>query len=348
MKSLRPLSFSLLIGATVLTPLGAQSQDIEAKPLSTKEQVASAYAGIAPLAFTDQARREILQTEVAPGVGILVGFIDPQGPAVGQLEVNDIVTHFDDQVLVNADQFRTLVRMHKPGDVVKLTVVRGKELKTLEFKLGAKKLAIASVQSPKQEKAPSAKGISPKSAEEETLSPGVRVTINGQTFDLGAAPMWAHPGMPPEMARQFEELNRRGEELRRRTMMVPPPEFMEEENATPPSPAPAPQTQSKSFSFQWGSADGASITSSSVASDGQGSVSLKQSQGKKYAVIKDTSGKVLFEGDVTTEESRATMSDFLRERLKLVETGNFTIRTSEESVPDEKSAPPRRDPKEGA
>lgn len=348
MKSLRSLSLSFLVGAAVSTPLFAQQQEAELKPSSAQEESVSAYAGIAPLAFTNQARREILQTEVAPGVGVLVGFIDPQGPAIGQLEVNDVITHFDDQVLVNTDQFRTLVRMHKPGDVVKLTVVRGKELKTLEFKLGAKKLATTSVQSPKQEKNPSSKAVSPKTAEEESFSPGVRVTINGQTFDLGSVPMWSHPGMPPEIARQFEELTRRSEELRRRSLMVPPADFMEEEKPAKERPAPTPQAQSKSFSFQWGSSDGASVTSSSVASDSQGSVSLKQSQGKKYAVIKDASGKILFEGDVTTDESRAKMSDFLRERLKLVETGNFTIRTSEEITPGEKPALPRRDPKEGA
>jgi hypothetical protein len=42
------------------------------------------------------------------------------------------------------------------------------------------------------------------------------------------------------------------------------------------------------------------------------------------------------------------MSDFLRERLKLVETGNFTIRSSGVNVPAENSTPPPRDPKEGA
>ena len=139
---------------------------------------------------------------------------------------------------------------------------------------------------------------------------------------------------------------RRSEELRRRALMGPSADLIEEEK--PAKVLPAPQAQSKSFSFQWGSSDGASLTSSSVASDSQGSVSLQQTKGKKYAVIKDAAGKILFEGDVTTEESRAKMSDFLRERLKLVETGNFTIRSSGENVPAENSTPPPRDPKEGA
>ncbi len=346
MKSLRPISLSFWLGASLLTPLLAKSEAVESTASLTKEHALSAYAGIAPLTFSDQARREILQTEVAPGVGILVGFIDPQGPAIGQLEVNDVITHFDDQVLVNADQFRTLVLMHKPDDVVKLTVVRGKELKTLDFKLGAKKAATTAVQTPKPGGSSSAKVSPPQSTDEESFSPGVRVTINGQTFDLGAAPVWTHPGMPPEIARQFEEMCRRSEELRRRALMGPSADLIEEEK--PAKVLPAPQAQSKSFSFQWGSSDGASLTSSSVASDSQGSVSLQQTKGKKYAVIKDAAGKILFEGDVTTEESRAKMSDFLRERLKLVETGNFTIRSSGENVPAENSTPPPRDPKEGA
>lgn len=343
MKLLRPFSLSVLIGATSLTPLWAKPESASKASDAPELKTTSAYAGVAPLPLTEIARREILQTEVASGVGILVGFIDPQGPAVGQLEVNDVIIQWDDQVLVNVEQFRALVRMHQPAEVVKLKVVRGKELKTVEFKLGSKTVSSAQAQSNKPSKV-----SPPKPMEDETVLPGVRVTINGQTFDLGTAPLWSHPGMPPEMARQFEEMCRRSEELRRRALMVPPAELNEQEKPVESPAVPAPQTQSKSFSFQWGSSDGAALSSSSVATDSQGSVSLKQSQGKKFAVIKDVSGKVLFEGDVTTEESRAKLSDFLRERLKLVEGGNFTIRSSGESIPQENSPPPPRDPKEGA
>ena len=347
MKLLRPLSLSFLISATMLSPVWAKSESADQSSAKVAVKTTSAYAGIAPLPLTENARREVLQTEIAPGVGVLVGFIDPQGPAVNQLEVNDVITHFDDQVLVNVDQFRTLVRMHQPNDVVKLKVVRGNEVKSVDFKLGVKTSAINQT-APPQLPAQSSKASPVKPSEDEPISPGVRITINGQTFDLGAAPLWSHPGMPPEIARQFEEMSRRGEELRRRSMMAPPPDLQNQEKPAEGSIVPTPQTQSKSFSFQWGAGDGASLTSSSVATDQQGSVSLKQSKGKKYAIIQDAAGKVLFAGDVTTEESRAQLSDFLRSRLKLVETGNFTIRGSGEGSPAENSPPSPRDPKEGA
>ena len=68
-------------------------------------------------------------------------------------------------------------------------------------------------------------------------------------------------------------------------------------------------------------------------------------------MIKDASGKVLFDGDVTTDEARAKMNPKVRDRLKLVESNSFKIQSApvEETNSDEPVLPKKkRDPKEGA
>jgi len=65
-------------------------------------------------------------------------------------------------------------------------------------------------------------------------------------------------------------------------------------------------------------------SSSSIATDAQGSVSLEEKDGKKHALIKDANGQVGFDGEVTTEAQRAAMPEEARRRLKLVD-GTFSV-----------------------
>jgi hypothetical protein len=55
--------------------------------------------------------------------------------------------------------------------------------------------------------------------------------------------------------------------------------------------------------FSFGSQNGAAVTSSSSASDKDGTVAIDERDGKKHAVIRDSSGKTLFDGDVSTGEA---------------------------------------------
>jgi hypothetical protein len=69
------------------------------------------------------------QLRLPDGVGLVVDHADANSPAAAAgLRMHDILYKLDDQVLVNQDQLGVLVRMHKMGDEVKLTVIReGKE-----------------------------------------------------------------------------------------------------------------------------------------------------------------------------------------------------------------------------
>jgi hypothetical protein len=69
------------------------------------------------------------QLDLAPGVGLVVSYLSPGGPAAkAGLKKNDVLVRFEDQSLVHPSQLRKLVRAHKAGDTATLTYYRaGKE-----------------------------------------------------------------------------------------------------------------------------------------------------------------------------------------------------------------------------
>lgn len=70
------------------------------------------------------------------GVGLVVDFVEDESPAkAAGLKQYDILKKFDDQILVNGQQLAVLVRSHKTGDEVKLTLVRGGKEQALTAKL---------------------------------------------------------------------------------------------------------------------------------------------------------------------------------------------------------------------
>jgi S1-C subfamily serine protease len=109
----------MLLLAGLVSPMQAKNKDNETPAAKVAATDEVAYAG-----FNVGPRVEAANATVPAGVGILVGFIDPKGPSVGKVEEGDILTRLDDQMLFNAEQFRALVRTRKPGDKVKLTLVR--------------------------------------------------------------------------------------------------------------------------------------------------------------------------------------------------------------------------------
>jgi hypothetical protein len=279
----------------------------------------------------------------------MVAFVDPKGPSMGILAEDDILVRLDDQVLVNPEQFRALIGMHQPGDVVKIVAVREDEVVNVDLKLGSRNAPVSAPPKAKKSIAPKAdvkpaEEPAPAQAPQAVVPPRMGITINGQTFEFNQDPM---QGLPPEIVQQFNE-------MRRRSMAVPQapqaqPQAAPEKESAPVPQAPALQSKSKSFSFSFG--NGATVSSNSVASDRDGTVAIDERDGKKHAVIKDASGKVLFDGDVTTDEARAKMNPKLRDRLKLVETNSFKIQSApvEETNSDEPVLPKKKNnPKDGA
>ena len=90
-------------------------------------QLRAAYLGVMTSVATPALREQL---GLPGGVGVLVEAVDAESPAQrGGLQVHDIVTKLDDQLVINVHQFGVLVRLRKPGETVNLSVIRrGKPL----------------------------------------------------------------------------------------------------------------------------------------------------------------------------------------------------------------------------
>jgi PDZ domain len=65
------------------------------------------------------------QIGLKPGFGLVVDSVEPGSPAEDAgLKRFDILSKFDDQQLINADQFLVLVRSKSPGEALTLSVIR--------------------------------------------------------------------------------------------------------------------------------------------------------------------------------------------------------------------------------
>lgn len=77
--------------------------------------------------------------------GLVVTGVADDSPAAAVLKEHDILTRLDDQILIDSRQLAVLVRSHKEGDEVSLTVYRaGKETK-LTAKLAQREMPAAQV-----------------------------------------------------------------------------------------------------------------------------------------------------------------------------------------------------------
>jgi PDZ domain len=88
-----------------------------ARPAASPRRLGTTFAP------TPDAIRE--QLDLPDGVGLLVDSVEPGSPAAAAgLKRFDILTRFNDQIVCNADQLATLIKLRKPGPVP-LTMLRG-------------------------------------------------------------------------------------------------------------------------------------------------------------------------------------------------------------------------------
>lgn len=78
------------------------------------------------------------QLGLARDSGLVVFQVDPRSPAHGVLRPHDVLTHLEDQMLINPQQLAALVRQRAEGTEVTLTVFRAGKPERVKVKLGAR------------------------------------------------------------------------------------------------------------------------------------------------------------------------------------------------------------------
>ena len=78
----------------------------------------------------------VLREHMKLKAGLVVDRVKPKSPAdIAGLKPLDVVEKLDDQWLINPDQLLGLLRMHKPGDTVSLSIFHKGDRQTLKVKL---------------------------------------------------------------------------------------------------------------------------------------------------------------------------------------------------------------------
>ncbi len=110
------------------------SRPAQANLLPQPEQKPVAYIGVLTREVSAELRAQLA---LAEGFGLLVEEVLPDSPAKGSgLKVYDVLVKFEDQQLVNMEQFMALVRAKKKGDVVQLDVISGGKVTKVPVTLG--------------------------------------------------------------------------------------------------------------------------------------------------------------------------------------------------------------------
>lgn len=99
------------------------------------------YLGVSTRPLTPEVAAHV--GDMPAGVGLIVSFVDEEGPAgTAGLQQHDVLVKLDDQWLINPEQFSVLVRMREAGDSATLTVFRKGEEQEIEVELAEKELPV--------------------------------------------------------------------------------------------------------------------------------------------------------------------------------------------------------------
>jgi PDZ domain-containing protein len=66
--------------------------------------------------------------------GTVIEAVDPRGPAAGKLSPQDVLVSVDGRRTPSLTELRRVIRSHRPGDPVELTVRRGEKIRTVKVK----------------------------------------------------------------------------------------------------------------------------------------------------------------------------------------------------------------------
>lgn len=100
--------------------------------------VKAAYMGVGVEIPSETIRSQLKLPE---GSALVVNYVDEQGPSKDLLRKHDVLQKLNDQILINGEQLQVLVRMHKPGDAVQLTLIREAQPMVVAMRLAEKQLA---------------------------------------------------------------------------------------------------------------------------------------------------------------------------------------------------------------
>ena len=220
-------------------------------------------------------------------IGLVVGSVMKKSPADDLVKCDDVLTKFDDQMLVDTHQLSVLVRAKKEGDEAKLTLFReGKEM-TVKVKLGTHEV--------------------PKGTNASFFQNGGPGSIDLQGF-MGQGGM---PGLE-----RLRELPGMGADDARDVLRM-----IEHERGNFLS---GPGVRIRARAGKGSTI--VDLPKSNISySDDDGSIEIKSDDGKRSLTVKNTKGDVAFQGPINTDEERKKLPADVMKRLEKLEKDTMSF-----------------------
>ena len=221
------------------------------------------------------------QLDFPAGIYLEVIHVGEGSPAAkAGVQIFDILQKMDDQILVNPEQFRQLVWLKKPGQVVSLAIIR----KGSPLKLSA---------------------TMDKTVRKKQPRRGLGADPFGRS-SFFSDPFWGNSSIRDLLEREF------GQAFPGSLFRSPMPGFSQPDPLPSPpgshSPVHQPGADVQSFSYS-------SSENQKVVTDEQGTLHYTEKDGQKFLRATDAGGTLLFEGPVNTESDRQKLPAGLLPRL---------------------------------
>lgn len=275
------------------------------------KKVKAAYLGVAVSPITGVLRRHL---DLPDGVGLLADHVDPDSPAsTAGIEQHDVLHKLNDQILINYHQLAVLVRTFKPGEEVKLALIRKGKRETATAKLVEKEMP----------ELPPAPPWRPRGLNELLIHPQFRPHMIPQPL---VKPWYRTPGgtVVVPMGGYSITISHTDGGIRIRVkdkdgkVIFDGPAGSGEAGPEAPKDIPGemPPFQGKAKATYWLSTrppEGWSY------SDGEHTLTVSARKGQRHLLARDASGKVVFEGPVQTPQQRQAVPKDIRRKLEKME-----------------------------
>jgi len=251
--------------------------------LYSQPDIDHAYLGV----HTSRLNRAVShQLGLPNGLHLQVDRVAEGSPAEDAgLQLHDILLKFDNQILVNPEQLKTLVRMRNPGERVNLSILR--QAKPLS-------LSVELMETPEDLRDSYDSDLF---EDREGLGLDRFFGPNDRMRDLWRRHSFDFPDLRQFHSRPFFSTPR-GQATQPQNLLDDP---LHEGGA---------DVQSYSYS---------SSTQQITVNDEEGSLQWTEKDGLRFLRATDLNGKVVFEGPISTEEDFENLPEEVRERLRAMQ-----------------------------
>jgi hypothetical protein len=269
-------------------------------PEDAGEKESVTYLGVETMPVS---RTLSAQLGLPEDTGLVVMRVMNGSPATAALQKNDILTKFDNQILIDMHQLRVLVRGKKEGDEVSLTYYRVGKENSVRVKLGKRDMPkMADMEDFRSEGLPNVHFFN-----EEAPGPGLPGLRN-------------LPGMNPN---EIHDVLRMIGRERDNWLAAPQVHFFKHHDGQ--------------GSTILNLADG-----NFVFSDESGSVEVTASKNQRELTVKNPKGDVLFKGPINNEDDRRKLPPEVLARLDKIEQADVSFEAGDDFQQDTAVEPPQK------